>query len=165
MYDGRPMGDGPWRARSTSGDRESAPPDVGFAGNCEVIGKAAHQLPLSDSGQCAAPLHRSGWIHQISSPCIAARFQAITDTGASRAPRRCRELRATLISQIRRPAIGPVRNARGLAALSDPEHLGPAVRAHTLGRRPTIFHGDGLGVLHFPGRSTLDTIPVHINSS
>ncbi len=33
--------------------------------------------------------------------------------------------------------------------LADFEHLGAAGRAGTLGRRPLVFHGDGLGVLHF----------------
>ena len=59
----------------------------------------------------------------------------------------------------------PPQKVSVLAALSDPEHLGPAVRAHPLSRWPTIFHGNGLGAPHLPGLSTLNAIAGHLSSS
>ena len=45
--------------------------------------------------------------------------------------------------------------------LADAEHLGAADGTNTLGSRLTIFHGDALGVLHFPLGATLDAIRLH----
>jgi hypothetical protein len=46
-------------------------------------------------------------------------------------------------------------------ALADFEHLGATNRAHTLGRRLAILHGNGLGILHFSLGTALHTIRLH----
>jgi hypothetical protein len=44
------------------------------------------------------------------------------------------------------------------------EHLGAAGRAHTLGRRLAILHGNGLGILHFFLGAALHTVSLHFTS-
>ena len=41
------------------------------------------------------------------------------------------------------------------------EHLGAANRAHSLGRRLAVLHGDGLGALHFFLGAAFHTIRLH----
>ena len=48
-----------------------------------------------------------------------------------------------------------------MLALADLEHLCAALRAHALCRRPTILHGDLLGVLHLPLGAALHAISIH----
>jgi len=50
-----------------------------------------------------------------------------------------------------------------ITALAIPyfEHLAAASRAHSLGRRLAILHGDGLGILDIYLRSALYTISLH----
>ena len=45
------------------------------------------------------------------------------------------------------------------------EHLGATSRAHTLGRRLTVLHGYGLGILHFSLRPALHTVSLHLVTS
>ena len=49
-------------------------------------------------------------------------------------------------------------------ALPDLEHLGAAGRAHTLGRRLAILHGNGFGILHFFLGVALHTVSFHFIS-
>jgi hypothetical protein len=49
-------------------------------------------------------------------------------------------------------------------ALPDFEHLGATNRAHTLGRRLAILHGNGLGILHFFLGAALHTVSLHFTS-
>ena len=46
-------------------------------------------------------------------------------------------------------------------AFANPEHFRAAYRANPLSRRPTILHGYGLGILHFPFGMALYTISLH----
>ena len=50
----------------------------------------------------------------------------------------------------------------GLAAFTDLEDLGSAVRANTLGRRPAVLHRDLLGVLDLLLGPALDAIAFQI---
>ncbi len=156
----------PVASTRTPGGQGVCPPGVGFARNCKGISSVAQRPPLSNSEPGAGPLHQSGWIHHINQTCTSAWFEAITNTGQSfPSPRALASATRHANQPDRRPAIGPARYLCRLAAFADPEHLGPANRAHPLSRWPTIFHGNGLGVPNFPGRSTLHTIAAHINSS
>ncbi len=47
--------------------------------------------------------------------------------------------------------------------LADPEHLGAANRANTLGRGPTVLHRDGLGAPHISRLPALNTVTRHDN--
>lgn len=61
-------------------------------------------------------------------------------------------------SLLRNPNISAVF----VLAFSDAEHLSATYRAFPLGCRFTIFHGDTLGVLHFPFGAALNTIGLHL---
>ena len=45
--------------------------------------------------------------------------------------------------------------------LANSEHFGSAHRAHTLGCRLTILHGDSFDVSHFPLGTALHTVSLH----
>src|SRR3972149_4362534 len=47
--------------------------------------------------------------------------------------------------------------------LADSEHLGAAARADTLGRRLSVLHGYGFGVLHFLLGFALDAVGLHVH--
>ncbi len=50
---------------------------------------------------------------------------------------------------------------KGMLSLTNPEHLGPAGRAHAVGGGPSVFHGDPLRILHLSGSSALHAIGLH----
>jgi len=46
-------------------------------------------------------------------------------------------------------------------ALPNSKHFGPACGTRSLSRRLTIFHGNGLGILHFSFSAAFHTIRLH----
>jgi len=50
-------------------------------------------------------------------------------------------------------------------ALTYPEHLSPARWTHTLGRRFSVLHSDGLGILHYLLRLAFHTVCLHVFTS
>jgi len=61
-----------------------------------------------------------------------------------------------------RMAVCTLKNKRFLLG-ADFKHLGAACRAHTLGSRAAVLHGDGLGIFHFLLGAAFNTITLHLN--